>query len=107
MVRLAVCAPVVLAAQANVVGSAVTALMVGAISLIVIVAVAVTGAGAAGGGGGVQQRSGNFLGRSMGGGGGVVSVTVSCTLNVPVLFGVNEKSGVLPPCAWPFSVHAY
>ena len=95
------------AAHAKVFGSAVTVLMVGAISLMVIVAVAVTGAGAVGGGGGVQQRSGNFLGRSIGGGGGVVSVTVSCTLNVPVLFGVDVNSGLLPPCACPFIVHAY
>src|SRR5947209_2751011 len=80
-------------------------LIVGAISLIVIVAVAVTGAGAGGGGAGFQQRTGKFFGRSGGADAGVVSVIVNCTLNVPVLFGVNVKSGVLPPCACPFSVH--
>jgi len=38
----------------------------------------------------------------MGAGGGVVSVTVTSTVKLPVLFGVNVKSGLLLPDACPF-----
>ena len=66
----------------------VTLEMVGLVSFTVIVAVALTGATGCGAGGCVQQRTGNFFGRSIGGGGGVVSVTVTWILKLPVLFGV-------------------
>jgi hypothetical protein len=61
----------------SVFGEAETLVMVGADSDTVTVAVAVTGATAAGGGGCTQQRSGNFFGRIIGAGAGVVSVTVT------------------------------
>jgi hypothetical protein len=54
-----------------------TLLIVGAVSLTVRLAVAVTGDGGGGVGGCTQQRTGNFFGRSIGGGGGVVSETVT------------------------------
>ena len=93
-------------AQLSVVGSAVTAVMAGADSLTVMVVLAVTGAAGCGAGGSIQQRAGNFLGRVGAGGGGVVSVTVTSTVKLPVLFGVNVKSGLLLPDAAPFSFHA-
>ena len=64
---------------------------------LVTVVVAVTGAAACGAGGCTQHRSGNFFGRVMGAGGGVVSDTVTSTVKLPVLFGVNVKSGLLLP----------
>jgi hypothetical protein len=97
---------VVFAEQLNEFGVAVTEEMLGVLSLTVTLADAVTGATGGGADGCTQQRSGNFAGLSIGGGGAVVSVTVTCTLKVPALFGVNEKSALLVPCAWPFSVHA-
>jgi hypothetical protein len=90
---------VVFAAQASSFGVAVTVLIVGADSLTVTEAEAVTGAGGCGAGGCTQQRTGNFFGRSIGGGGGVVSVTVNCTLKLPTLLVVNVRSGPVLSCA--------
>ena len=79
----------------------------GADSFTVTVVVAVTGAGGCGVGGCTQHRSGTFFGRVGAGGGGVVSDTVTSTVKVPVLFGVNVKSGLLLPEACPLSFQAY
>jgi len=61
----------------NAVGVAVTPLMVGDVSLTVRLAVALTGAAGGGVGGCTQHRTEISFGRSIGGGGGVVSVTVT------------------------------
>jgi hypothetical protein len=94
------------AAQVNVFGVAVTLLTSGADSFTVTVVVAVTGAAACGVGGCTQHRSGMFFGRVIAGGGGVVSDTVTSTVKLPVLFGVNVKSGLLLPDPCPFSFQA-